>query len=113
MALSSDPTHHELPPEEIFDELMALLPTSELQVVWADRSLGAISTVDGPTLVSDVLRHTIYVQPARPSGSTVTVQVSGRATYKGLRGRNPGALDPALAAVERAIAAIEDRSPPR
>jgi hypothetical protein len=115
VTLSSGPARHPHPPEAIFDALWALLPASELQVVWADRALGVITTVSGPGLVADELRHTIHVRVDGPSGSTVVVQVNGRATHKGLGRRNPQALDVALALVARAVDQLDhlDRRPPR
>jgi hypothetical protein len=109
VTLTSEQIHHAHPSGAIFDALMALLPLSQLQVVWADRGLATISTVTGPTAVADGLRHTIYVQPTGQQSSVVTVQVSGRSTFRGVRGRNLQTLDPALAVVAQAVAML---SPP-
>jgi hypothetical protein len=112
VTISSGPIHQPHPSGAIFDALMTFLPRSELQVVWADRALTTITTVTGPTAFADGLQHTIYVQSAGPDRSVVTVQVNGRGTFRGVRGRNPQTLDVALAVVVQAVTMLGPPAPP-
>jgi hypothetical protein len=69
----SDPRPYQLPPQTVFGALLAALPQTKLKITGHDPQQGTIWASKSASMMSWGEDVVIYVQPAGPNQSVVTV----------------------------------------